>query len=125
MRFVDIGAQTDRIVRRAHGEYAAQIRACNGGNKGNGTRGNDELIICNALTVGKAHGFGGGIKTDCLHFGLHLYAGQSRVLFGRVDDQLLAGLNAPSDIVGKTATGVGDVLAFGVNGDFCTAILSL
>ena len=121
---IHISAQADGVIGGTHGEYAGQVLAGHIGNEGRRAGGDDQLVVGHHLAVCEGNRLGRSIHFGCLHLGFDLYPGKAHVLFGGVDDELVPGLDQPAYIVGQAAAGIGDILALGVNGDLCAAVLT-
>jgi len=119
-----IGPKADGVIGGAHGEYARQTDARHLRYKGDGACGDNQLVIGNGFTVGETDIFGGCVYDHGLHLRPDFHTGQSGILFRRIDNQFLPGLDTPAHIVGQAAARIGDVLTLGIDCDLCAAVLT-
>ena len=119
-----IAAQTDGVVRSPHGEYTGQIGSAHVGYEGEGTGGNNQFVIANGFAVGEGDRLCVCVNAHSFHPGTNLGTGEGGELGGGIDDQFLPGFDAAAHVIGQAASGIGNVGSFGVNADFCAAILA-
>ena len=111
-------AKRHSVLRCAHNKYVFQVQSRNLRHKGRSSRGDDQLVVAILLhlaasQVPRLHLVFRRPHRDGLHLGQHLRPGKLGKLFRRVDNQLALLVNNVPHIVGKTASGVGNVPALG------------
>ena len=122
-------AQPNGIVRRTHGKDAVQSCSGNIGYKGFGANGQHQFVIADGFFLvgtdpAEGDGFRGRIHPNRFHPGFHRDAGEPRIFFRGVDNQVFPRGDIAAYIVGQTATRIGNILAFGVDRDLGAAILA-
>ena len=127
--FINICADSIRVIRRTHLEHACQILSRNGKLRCGRAYGDHQFVIGTDLLTACEHVFHRDlflcrIQRHCLFACPYLHSSQPGILLRRVDDQLISSLDQPSYIIRKSASRIGNVLILCNYCYFCASVLS-
>ena len=114
------------IIRCAHAEGASKPHTFHWRHKRRGTRRYNQLVIifCKTAPVGTADGYllRTAVYADCLAPCLHFGPRKSRILFRRIDNQLVSGGNVAANIVWQPTARVGNICTFRIDDNLCLPV---